>query len=152
MALIDNRYVIADYERRIFSVSQCSWNAAAERTSVAITSPLALGGSPRSSPGRIIAISIGSVTSAILMLLIAGIMLKRHIYSRKAVPQETNLNPTDSGRPSGASRDHELGGEEHYGMEIDGVRLPGQETGGYSGHELSDNEWIYELYGDDSHN
>ena len=144
--------MIADYERRSFSVSQCSWSAAAERTNVAITSPFALGGSPRLSHGQIIGMSIGSVTSAILMLLVAGIKLKRYVYSRKAVPREARLHPPESGPPFGGSREHELDGEEYFGMEIDGVRLPGHEMGGYYGHELSDNNWIHELYGDDSQN
>ena len=119
--------------------SACGY-AAAERVNVAITH------------GQIIGMSIGSVTSAILMLLIAGIKLKRYIYSRRAVPREAELHSLESGPPFGASREHELDGEEHYGMEIDGVRLPGHEIGGYYGDELSDNEWIFELYGEHVYN
>ena len=87
-----------------------------------------------------------------MMLLIAGVKLKRRVHSRRTVPQKTKLHPPESGPPLGASGEHELDGEEHLGMEIDGVRLPGHEMSGYHGHELSENEWIYELYGDDNHN
>ena len=86
------------------------------------------------------------------MLLVAGIKLKRYVYSRKAAPREPKIHPPELVPPFGAPREHELDGEEYFGMEIDGVRLPGHEIGGCDGHELSDNGWIYELYGDDSHN
>lgn len=85
-----------------------------------------------------------------MMLLVAGVRLKRLACSRRNVPQKTELHPPEPGSPSAASGEHELDGEEHFGMEIDGVRLPGHEMSGYYGHELSENEWIYELYGDDS--
>ena len=45
----------------------------------------------------------------------------------EAVPQEIKLYPPEPGPPFGASGEHELDGEEHFGMEIDGVRLPGHE-------------------------
>ena len=86
-----------------------------------------------------------------MILLIAGVKLRHHVHSRRIVPQETKLRPPEPGPPFGASREHELNGEEHFPMEIEGVQLPGHEMSGYDGHELSDNEWIYELYGDDSH-
>ena len=84
------------------------------------------------------------------MLLVAGIIFKRYVYSRKAVPREPKLYPPKPGPPFGASREPELDGEEYFGIEIAGIRSPGYEIGGSYGHELSDNEWIYELYGDDS--
>ena len=86
-----------------------------------------------------------------MMLLIAGVTFKRHAYSRRTVTQETELHPPEPGSPSRASGKHELDGEEHFAMEIDGVQLPGHEMNGYYGHELSENEWIYELYGGNSH-
>ena len=86
-----------------------------------------------------------------MVLLVAGVNLKRRVHSRKSVPQETKLHPPEPASSFGASGEHELDGEEHFAMEIDGVRLPGHEMSGCYGHELSENEWIYELYGDDSH-
>lgn len=96
-------------------------------------------------------VSIGSFISAIMVLLIAGVKFKRRVHSRRTVPQMTKLQPPEPATPCRASGEHELDGEEHFGMEIDGVRLSGHEMSGYCGHELSENEWIYELYGDDSH-
>lgn len=86
-----------------------------------------------------------------MMLLIAGVKLKRRVKSRRIVSQETKLHPPEPGPPFRASGEHELDGEKHFGMEIDGVRLPGHEMSGYYGHELSEEEWIYELYGDNNH-
>ncbi len=73
-----HRYLIADYERRNFSVSQCSWNAGAQQDIVVITSAsvdvLSSGTKTAKSvglsSGKIVGIAIGSLAGLLILLAI----------------------------------------------------------------------------------
>ena len=88
--LISLRYLIADYERHNFSISQCSWDLGAQENIVAIESPSNLKANATSvtgtnttalKPGRVAAVVIGS-TASLLFIFFVALVCKRKIIAR----------------------------------------------------------------------
>ena len=114
------RYLIADYERRNFSVSQCSWDPGAQEDIIAIKSPTnaeAVGkpitniNATALSPGRISGIVVGSIIG----LLIIGVLA--FIGKRKLT---TKLGTEWHGKPELAADDAPF----RPGNESSNVKLP----------------------------
>jgi hypothetical protein len=96
------RYLTADYERRIFSVSQCSWVSGAKENLVAILPP-SLPSSSTARPsvehslshGAIAGIVIGCVLGAVIIVWALSSAVKHQ--RRPQSPNEPNqLNATES--------------------------------------------------------
>lgn len=147
--LIRHRYLIADYERRNFSMSQCSWEAGAQQHIIAITSPLDSAPAHHLTKGQIAGTTIGSIAGLVILVL----LLFRINFRRRALP-----SVVDTGKPELEASDRvaqekvdlkpqEIDGQEHLGNEIDGTGLPGHEIDGhlYHGHELEGTGQSYEL-------
>ncbi|KAL6717299.1 hypothetical protein ACLMJK_005214 [Lecanora helva] len=141
---LQEAYVIADYERRKFSVHQSQWPVKPEKV-VAIKSP-----SDKLSNAAIAGAVIGAIAGLTAVgLLIFMIKKKRRI--RKNVKADiSELDTTDLGehnrQPSGVQ---EIDGQRFLGLEIDGTKLPGHEIDGhnYHGVELGDTVRQVELDG-----
>ena len=138
------RYLIADYERNNFSVSQCSWNTEAKPHIMAIKPPgdSTSASSNRLSPGAIAGIAVG-VAVILILLIVLGIILKRkrrpqkpkqpkqinsevvELDSPEKYPYTVFLNDSENGYPGHA----ELDTVEHKGHEIDSRTCSGQELG-----------------------
>ncbi|KAL8822465.1 MAG: hypothetical protein Q9191_006802 [Dirinaria sp. TL-2023a] len=138
-------YVIADYERRNFSVSQCTWDANAQQHILPIKS-LAAGGhsshSHKLSGGAIAGVVIGSIIGLSALALLGFFSYKRF--------RKHGDDSQDDGQAeldAGEKLPPELKGDKYVGPEIDGKRLfapeadgkslPAYELGGTkAGHEL----------------
>ena len=131
-------YVTADYERRTFTVSRCTWDANAQQNITAIKSLAEQQAPPSStsrhvSGGAIAGIAIGSILG-----VAALVVLSYFLYKKLAARY---LETDDFEKPELGSNQNfppELGGDKHMGQEIDGKRIPGNELGGNAkiGHEL----------------
>ena len=130
------RYLIADYERNNFSVSQCSWDSGMPPHIVAIKPPgLNTSGSHKLSAGAIAGIAVGCVVILILLVSL-GVWVKVR-NRRKRLEQSASLVPeldaqekdpftpndmdkSDFPQYRRAERRAELDTVEHKGHEIDG--------------------------------
>ncbi|KAK4694722.1 hypothetical protein P7C71_g2907, partial [Lecanoromycetidae sp. Uapishka_2] len=156
---LQEAYVIADYERRNFSVSQCNWNGADQQHIVAIQSSTnADAKSPNDhlAAGKIAAIAIGSAVVIALITLTVLLKVKgwKAMFKATTAPNQVELSAEEKPSQEKLSEGtQEIDGERHLGTEIDGVKLPGHEIDGhrYHGQELEDNEERYrqELEGND---
>ena len=148
-------YVTADYGRRTFTVSQCTWNAGAPQSIHAISSTAAPSNATVSAPstkskglsgGAIAGIVIGSIIG-VAALAALGYFLYRSISSRPDRNDDLDKPEVDS---NGKVLRPELVGGKHIGRELDskeqrftaeadGKRLPGYEIDGVQspGHELA---------------
>lgn len=157
-----HRYLIADYERRNFSVSQCSWNAGAQQDIVAITSlsetVLSSGTkvlhSRGLSSGKIAGIVIGGLAGLLIMLAIImkakGVGLspwKMGKQHQELEASEKSVMVDETG-----TKICEVDGRGHKGHEIDGYQYPGHEIDGQKipGHELGAVELSQELEGNET--
>ncbi len=137
------RYLIADYERNNFSVSQCSWDTGTKSHIVAIKPPglNISSGSHKLSAGAIAGIVVGCV--AILIILASlGVWVrvrKRGERSRQSVSLVPELDakekdpftPDDIDKSDFQQYRHaELETVEHRGYEIDGQSQSPAEVGG----------------------
>lgn len=141
----------ADYERRTFTVSQCTWDPNARQN---ITTIKALADqqvptrsdSHHISGGAIAGIVLGSIfgVAAIVGL---GVFLYRRFAAHHNEMDEFEKPELDSGQQfrTGLGGDKHMGQEidcKHYiGAEVDSKRLPGHEIDGkrFLGHELAGN-------------
>ncbi len=126
-ALTNHRYLIADYGRRNFSVSQCSWDAGAQEHIVAIISPLDTVPTQHLSHGQIAGILVASIVGlGILIVLI--LKLKDKALFGIAGSEKPELDGADlSYQEKDDGNPQEIDGQEHLGNEVDGTRLPGHE-------------------------
>lgn len=144
-------YVTADYERRTFTVSQCTWDPAAQQNITAIKSLAdqqipTRSDSKHISGGAIAGIVLGSIfgVAAIVGL---GIFLYRRFAAHHHETDEFEKPELDSSQqfPTELASDKQMGQEidgKHYiGTEIDSNHLPGHEIDGkrFLGHELVGN-------------
>ena len=149
------RYLIADYERRNFSVSQCSWNAGAQQEIVAIISPSEAISVSRIQSAKHGGLSSGQIAGTVIAglagsLIVLAIILKvkwSKTFQRSIKTEVHELEASEKpdmeiseidGRDQ---QEHELDGYRYPGHEIDGQKLPGHELGGVeSSCELSGEE------------
>lgn len=146
-----HRYLIADYERGNFSVSQCSWGAGAKPHIVAIEPP---GYSKPSKPngistGAIAGTAVGGAVIVVILVLF-GILLKRKRGSRKGrkpMAKQINTDPVELDSPNkDYFADDKDNGHPNY-IELDGVVHKGHEIDGrpWSGEEFVTQEQRFEL-------
>jgi hypothetical protein len=86
-------YLITDYERRTFKVSQCTWNASASQN-IKMISPLSTGSSTKShiralSTGAIAGISVGGAAVLIIIIIII-------IRCRRRKPKAVELDASQT--------------------------------------------------------
>ena len=137
------RYLIADYERNNFSISQCSWDTGTQAHIVAIKPRgfNASSGSHKLSVGAIAGIAVGCV---LIMILLVSLSLwvmvrnrgKRSGQSASLVP-ELDAKEKDPFTPDDLDKSDyqqytsaELDTVEHKGHEIDGQPQSPHEVGG----------------------
>ncbi|CAD6594440.1 MAG: hypothetical protein ASARMPRED_009441 [Alectoria sarmentosa] len=148
------RYLTADYERRNFSISQCSWDLGARENIVAIESPPSseANGKPisgtsttASTSGRIAGIVIGSSVGLLFVIFLAFVGKRKfgtnlgaefHELAAKDAPFPNEVETPNAKTP-------ELDGGSVLKPEIDGYRNPGAEleAGRYI-QEMKSNEGI----------
>ncbi|KAL8634742.1 MAG: hypothetical protein Q9228_007686, partial [Teloschistes exilis] len=133
---LQEAYIIADYERRNFSVSQCSWTGKAPQDLIAIQSPengAASGKRHHLSPATIAGTVIGSIAVAAALGLATWVLYVR----RRRVKQPRPMSGKTS--DDGAGTSGELTTTENP-VEVDGVSFPWHEIGEKAGHgsELGD--------------
>ena len=133
------RYLIADYERNNFSVSQCTWDAGAESHIVPIKSlDNSTNRSHGISTGAIVGIVISAVSIVIILTMI-GIYFRRRRRPKEFEQKDRNAFELDSPEKDPyiamsnkriGHRSHiELDAVEHKGHEIDGRPWSGQDSG-----------------------
>ena len=128
--------MIADYERKNFSVSQCTWESGAKSHIVAIRRPgdKTSSTSHRLSPGSIAGIVIGAAVIVIIVVVL-GIMLrkKRGRDPKKSKPMQFSTAATEldssgndpysifaGSKVNGLPHSPELDSAVHKGHELDG--------------------------------
>lgn len=129
------RYVIADYERKNFSVSQCSWVGGAKSHIMAIKRPgdETPSKSHKLPAGAIAGIAVGAVAFALVVTVLLAILLKRSRGPKtKKLPKQINTAPVELDAPEkdvyittprdfkGHPQSPELDGAIHKGHELDG--------------------------------
>lgn len=158
-----NRYLIADYERRNFSVSQCSWNPGAKENIVAINSLANAEANGKTvtdtgtstnalSSGRIAGIVVGSTVGLLLILLLAVVGKKKlntdidtESYrkpelaaSDAPVLSDKTSNADVSGAPEGNGERHEIDSVLYSGVELPASREAQEmKSNEEVGHELA---------------
>ena len=161
------RYLIADYERRNFSVSQCSWNPGAKENIVAISSPANAEANGKVvtdtstntnalSSGRIAGIVVGSTVGLLLILFLALVGKKKlntdldtESHRKPELAASNALAPSDETSNANVSGATEGNGGRR---EIDSVLYPGAELAAIReaqemksneevGHELANPNW-----------
>ena len=147
-------YVTADYERRIFRVSQCAWDPNAQQSIEAISSLSSWQASTYSKPhhisgGTIAGIVIGTVIG-IVTIIILGCFLYKKFTPRHQETDSLEKPGIDSSQrfPPELVGDRfagqEIDGQQYLGTEIDGKHLPGHEIDGKRvvGREIDSNDKI----------
>lgn len=139
----EHRYVSADYERRKFSVSQCSWTPGVEQKIVAIPSINNNGSDSNTTTTSSKKTSTGAIAGGVVggIAGLALISTAGYFIFTKLIRAELD---NDGERPpelESKSNAHEIGGQQHVGYEVEGKRLTGHELGG-------DYKPEYELGGD----
>ncbi|KAL8686343.1 MAG: hypothetical protein Q9218_007173 [Villophora microphyllina] len=129
---LQEAYLIADYERRNFSISQCSWVENAAQKVVAIHSPVnATASTPSRSfaPGAIAGTSIGSIVavSALVFLLYHFVIRQRRRKQTSTITENIKDSSESSIDPDIQEKPQEIDGDEFKGHEADGKALPGLE-------------------------
>lgn len=135
------RYLIADYERRNFSVSQCSWDPGAQENIVAIESPAKseASGKPIAgtsttalTSGRIAGIVVGSTVGLLLVLFLAFVgkrkltgKLNAEIHGMTELAANNAPCLPEAETPN--AKMQELDGGSNVKSEIDGRRYLGAE-------------------------
>ena len=132
---------MADYERRNFSVSQCSWNAEAQQEIIAITSPSEAILVSRTESAKHGGLSSGQIAGTIIAGLAGSLILLAIILKVKWTKIfqgsiETKMLELEASENSGMvidvrnQQEHELDGYRYPGHEIDGQKLPRHELEG----------------------
>ena len=151
---LQEAYLVADYERRNFSISQCSWKEGVQQDIVPIMSP-ALDRHSDKQPlrgGALAGVIIGSVVASLGIVLALFYMARRR---RKYLESQSKADCRDSSEVSERQETCVVDGEV---LEVDGEPLPKPELhgrsferyevdGGIDGHNEAggSNTWPQEL-------
>ncbi|KAL8946002.1 MAG: hypothetical protein Q9222_007543 [Ikaeria aurantiellina] len=140
---LQEAYLIADYERRNFSISQCSWVENAQQDIVAISAPSDNGttssGSKRLSSGAIAGIALGIFATLIISSVAAYFAIIRPRRNRRIKEDlDKSDNTSTTAELDVKERPLELDSNRRLGPEIDGKPLHGPELDSkpYLGEEL----------------
>lgn len=144
--LILCRYLIADYERSTFSISQCNWDGSLAQNIVSIPPlPRLEAKRPsRFSVAAIAGIAIGTILLSGFLLFIVFLTTRKlsslKIFSDRSPQKVTELGASDKtlAELSSPSVMQELDGRKYLGPELDGVEHIGYEMDGLQ-------NWIREL-------
>ena len=155
------RYVIVDYERRNFSISQCTWNPGVQENIVAIESPansevnqepIARSSTGALNPGRIAGVVAGCTIGLLLIVLLAFVgkrKLTANLDTRIRGKAELAANDTAFLHEDEAANAKlpELDGSGNVIREIDSYMYPGAEIEAKTDiQEMKSNEEVgYEL-------
>lgn len=169
-----SRYLVADYERRNFSVSQCSWNPEARENIVAISSPANAEANGKTitgtstnahalSSGRIAGIVVGSTVGLLLILFLAVVGKRKlttkldmglHRKPELAASNAPNLSDERSNANiSGIDQDNngrrEIDSTLNTGIELEAIKeLQEMRSNEEVAHELANANWrVSELSG-----
>lgn len=156
------RYLIADYERRNFSVSQCSWKSETQEDIVAIKPPAnaeangkSLAGSRPAglTAGRIAGIVIGSTVGLLFIIFLA--FVGKRIYKKHSgadrdgeaelaateapfLPKDETLKAKQPGDDGGSVGKHEMDSCNYPGTELGtGKNIQEMKSNDEVGHELA---------------
>ena len=144
------RYLTADYERRTFTVSQCTWNAGATQDIIPIKSlddsgnqkTQTFSSSHHTSTGAIAGGVVGGIAGLALLCTAGYFIFTKFIRGHHRYEDNDKVELDGEGKKLQEldSKDgaHEIGGEQHFGYEIDSKRILGFELAGVHkhGHEL----------------
>ncbi|KAI4138346.1 MAG: hypothetical protein LQ341_004714 [Variospora aurantia] len=139
---LQEAYLIADYERRNFSIAQCSWVENAQQSIESITVPVNMtlsGASQELSAGGKAGIAVGSVAVIFAIGLILCLFVIRRRRNRRAQKEEQSSAESGSSAELGANdKALEIDGAPLHGLELDGKPQHGQELDGklYLGQEI----------------
>ncbi|KAI4123753.1 MAG: hypothetical protein LQ338_005125 [Usnochroma carphineum] len=134
-------YLIADYERRNFSISQCSWVENAQQDIRSVLMPVNVTSSAASqdlsSSGKA-GVAVGSVAAVFLVcFLLYFFVIRRWRIKRVRKGVESSDGSGSSPELNTTEKPPEIDGERHLGPEIDGNPLHGQEMdGNHLGQEI----------------
>lgn len=153
---LQEAYLIADYERFNFSISQCNWSAASQQTKIIPIEPVNLDTSQAHhhlSVGAIVGVVLGGVLAvlAIIPLLYRGLSNLRARFEVKKQSEIPELDEARRETSPGVGTTLpilELAGKTHYGAELAGEKhICFPELQGETGKiEADDHQnWIMEL-------
>ncbi|KAL8719881.1 MAG: hypothetical protein Q9225_003178 [Loekoesia sp. 1 TL-2023] len=142
---LQEAYLIADYERRNFSISQCSWVENPQQDIKSISAP-ANGTDSRVSQhlasGRVAGIVVGSI----VVISAVGLAFYFSVVRKWRTKRKRNEEEKSDGSGSPTELDVEekpleIDGERHLGPEIDGYPPRGPELDGnpFTGQEIDGN-------------
>ncbi|KAL8728619.1 MAG: hypothetical protein Q9166_005272 [cf. Caloplaca sp. 2 TL-2023] len=135
-------YVIADYERRNFSVSQCSWVDNAQQEIVPIPELTTRSDSEISaglSSGAMVGISIGSIAAVSTLAFALYLFIVRPLGAKRSLRTEDKTASVEiSAKLDVDERPQEIDGKAVRGRELDSKPYFGQELDGkvHSGNEM----------------
>ncbi|KAL8711178.1 MAG: hypothetical protein Q9220_004323 [cf. Caloplaca sp. 1 TL-2023] len=141
---LQEAYLITDYERRNFSISQCSWIDNAQQDIKSITAPADEGAFPNGSKALSsaaiagIAVGVVSATATSLVLLYFCVFRpRRHRGTRRDLDKEDDTNAT--AELDVKEKPLELDGKRWLGAEAHGKAIQGSELDSkpYLGEELN---------------
>lgn len=132
---LQEAYVIADYERRNFSIFQCSWVENAQQDIKSILMPVNAtdsGASTPLSPSGKAGIAVGTVAavSAVISVLYFFVFRRRSKKKRTQKDKDKSDGSGSSTELDVNGSPAEIGGERHLGTEIDGKPHRGHELDG----------------------
>ncbi|KAI4192991.1 MAG: hypothetical protein LQ348_003004 [Seirophora lacunosa] len=133
-AFLQEAYLIADYERRNFSLSQCSWVENAQQRIESISMPVNVTASEVSeglSSGGKAGVAVGSVAAFSAFAFILCFFVIRRRRQKRAQNEEKDSDGSGSSAELGVNEQpREIDGEPHLGQELDGKPSRGQELDG----------------------
>lgn len=144
-------YVTADYERRTFTVSQCTWDPNARQNITMIKSLADQQVPTRSdshhiSGGAIAGIVLGSIFGVAAIVGLGFFLYRRfaahhHETDEFEKPELDSSQQFRTGLVGDKHTGQEIDGKHYIGAEVDSKRLPGHEIDGkrFLGHELAGN-------------
>lgn len=139
---LQEAYLIADYERRNFSISQCSWVENAQQDIKSISMPVNVtlsGKSQDLSSGEKAGVAVGSVAAVSAAGLLLYLFVLRQWWNKRAQKEEEKADGSGSSTDLPVNeKPLEIDGERYLGPEIDGKPHRGQELDGkrYLGKEI----------------
>ncbi|KAL8657459.1 MAG: hypothetical protein Q9226_001888 [Calogaya cf. arnoldii] len=149
---LQEAYLIADYERRNFSISQCSWKEGVQRDIIPILSP-DLDDHQKThglKAGALTGIILGSIVAMVGLALVIFYLARRsrrqHIFRSKAISQGSPETDEQEERYNGEIM--EIDGEPQRKPELHGRPFERYEVdGGLSGHNGAEGSstWPQEL-------